>query len=504
VAQCTDTLTLPMLRFTVDPATSATAVQPTLSQAYTLGQDETPLPAAVSMTDGELRCQVEHARSAGVCLGFDSGAGTTMVATCLLQLRDQPYRLVLELARNQIRLCLAKCDDWLFADHPLAQPALKRLDQARELFTEAMVERDFMRAEHASREALRRAIEAGELLAYAHANAALCMRYASRGASRSSVGVRVDLDLDPLRLAPVLADIDLLMIPTPWRALEPQPGSYELANLDRWIHYAAKAGKRIVLGPLLDLSDGVLPIWMIPKRHDEVALRDRHAQFCSTIIHRYGAAVGMWITAVGLNECRFVPLRPESMVDLTRRVAVAIRHSLPKARLMVELAHPWGEDVALSPKAIPPLRWVQMLIDEGVRFDAVGVRVLQGVQERGGMVRDLLQISAMLERLVHLKVPIMLTAVGLPSSGKPGSAGAWRGTPSPELQARWLAAIVTIGLSKRFIETVCWGQLVDKDPSQPAMGLLTAEGKPKPSWEQFCSIRKRLKEPLGIGSRALA
>ncbi|MBM4110866.1 MAG: hypothetical protein FJ254_05845 [Phycisphaerae bacterium] len=489
-----------MLRFAVDPATSAKAVQPTLSQAYTLGQDETPLQAQVAMADGELRCHVVAQRSAGVCLGFDSGSGTSMVATCLLQLREQPYRLVLELARNQIRLCLAKCDDWLFTDHPLAQPALKRLDQARELFTEAMVERDFMRAEHASREALRRAIEASEMLALAHAQALLRMRYASKGASTSAVGVRIDLSMDPLRLAPVLADLGVLIIPTPWRVLEPQPDSYEFANLDRWIQYAAKAGKRIVLGPLLDLSEAALPIWMIPKRHDETALRDRHTRFCTAIIHRYGAAVGMWITAVGLNECRFVPLRPETMVELTRRVAVAIRQPLPKAKLMVELAHPWGEDVAASPKAIPPLRWVQMLIDEGVRFDAVGVRLIQGAEERGGMVRDLLQISAMLERLIHLKVPIMLTAVGLPSSGKAGLAGTWRGPPSTELQARWLTAIITLGLSKRFIEMVCWGQLVDGDPSQPAMGLLTAAGKPKSAWDQFCSIRKRLKEPFGAGS----
>jgi len=495
---------VPMLRFAVDPATSAKAVQPTLSLAYTLGQDETPLPATVALADGELRCDVENQRSAGVCLGFDSGVGTSMVATCLLQLRAEPYRLVLELARNQIRLCLAKCDDWLFADHPLAQPALKRLDRARSLFTEAMVERDFMRAEQASRQALAEAIAASELLALAHAQALLRVRYASKGASKSAVGVRVDLSMDPLRLAPVLADIDLLIIPTPWRALEPQSGSFELSNLDRWIQYAATSGKRIVLGPLLDLSEEALPIWMIPKRHDEIALRDRHAQFCTTIIRRYGAAVRMWITAVGLNECRFVQLRPESMVDLTRRVAVAIRQALPKAKLMVELAHPWGEDVAASKGAVPPLRWVQMLIDEGVRFDAVGVRLLQGVEERGGMVRDLLQVSAMLERFMHLKVPILLTAVGVPSSGKIGLAGSWRGAPSPELQARWLTAIITMGLSKRFIETVCWGQLVDGDPSQPAMGLLTAAGNAKPSWDQFCSIRKRLKEPLGTGSHAPA
>jgi hypothetical protein len=129
---------------------------------------------------------------------------------------------------------------------------------------------------------------------------------------------------------------------------------------------------------------------------------------------------------------------------------------------------------------------------------------MQGVEDRGGMVRDLLQVSAMLERFMHLKVPIMLTAVGLPSSGKTGLAGAWRGAPSPELQSRWLMAIITMGLSKRFIETVCWGQLVDGDPSEPAMGLLTSAGKAKPSWDQFCSIRKRLKEPLGAGSASPA
>jgi hypothetical protein len=36
------------------------------------------------------------------------------------------------------------------------------------------------------------------------------------------------------------------------------------------------------------------------------------------------------------------------------------------------------------------------------------------------------------------------------------------------------------------------------------MGLLTSAGKAKPSWDQFCSIRKRLKEPLGAGSASPA
>lgn len=491
-----------MLRFAVDPATGAQSVQPTLSQAYTLGHDETPLPATVSLSDGRLVCNIEQQRAAGVSIGFDLGAGTGMVSTCLLQLREEPYRLVLELARNQIRLCLAKCDDWLFADHPLAQPALKRLDKARAHFTDAMVERNFARAEHAGRQALAEAIVASEMLAMAHAQAALKVRYATRAAARSSTGVRIDLAQDPQRVAPALADIDLLIIPTPWRTLEPQPGAFDLAPLHRWIQFANKAGKRIVLGPLLDLSEESLPIWMIPKRMDEAALRDRHAQFFQTIIQTFGAAVNMWITAVGLNECRFVPLRPEAMVELCRRVTVAIRKPLPNARLMVEIAHPWGEDVAANGRAIPPLRWVQMLIDEGVRFDAVGVRLIQGVEEQGSMVRDLLQVSALLERFVYLKVPIMLTGIGIPSSGKSGTAGAWRGAPSPELQARWLASVVTIALSKRFIDTVCWGRLVDGDPSQPALGLLTSAGKAKPAWDQFMAIRRRLKEPLGTGTAA--
>ncbi len=489
-----------MLRFAVDPATSAKAVQPTIAQAYTLGHDETPLLAPVSLRDGELVSQIEAVRAAGVSLGFDTGLGTSQVATCLLPLRDEPYRLVLELARNQIRLCLAKCDDWLFADHVLAQPALRRLDRARAHFTDAMIERDFTRAEHASRQALAEAIAASEMLAQAHAQAALRIRYASKGAARAAFGVRIDLSLDPQRVGPSLADLELLVIPTPWRTIEPQPGAFEFACLDRWVQWAAKNNRRILFGPVLDLSEEALPIWMIPKRSDEAAVRDRHAQFATAIVQRYGAAVSMWITAVGLNECRTVALRPEAMVDLTRRVSVIIRQYLPKARLLVEVAHPFGEDVAFQRSAIPPLRWVQLLIDEGVRFDAVGVRLIQGHGGRGNMVRDLLQVSAALERFLHLKVPIVLTAIGLPSSGQEGGTGTWRGPPSNELQARWLTGVVSIALSKRFIETVCWGALVDGDASQPAMGLLTTGGRPKLAYEQFALIRKRLREPLGASA----
>jgi hypothetical protein len=109
-------------------------------------------------------------------------------------------------------------------------------------------------------------------------------------------------------------------------------------------------------------------------------------------------------------------------------------------------------------------------------------------------MRDLMQISATLDRFLTFDCKVMVSAFGVPSFQSDPKAGWWREPWSEKVQSIWASRFVTIALSKPFVETVVWERLIDHD--QETTGLLFANGKPKNVFAKLLAIRKRLRTPL--------
>ena len=165
---------------------------------------------------------------------------------------------------------------------------------------------------------------------------------------------------------------------------------------------------------------------------------------------------------------------------------------------MIELREPFGEYAATNADALLPIAYVDRLIQEGIKFDALGVQMLFGQSGDGRAARDLMQISSMLDRYFTIEIPILISALGVPSEPLRGEGGWWHESWSPEVQSRWVGRMFAVAMSKPFVESVFWSDLFDHAEGRlPMAGLLTSDGRPKPAFSRLIKARRRLRKPLG-------
>ena len=488
-----------MLRFAVFDD-NGPAIRWPLINAHLIGPDDQPVRGEITFERGIISCRKRGSQAVGLCLQYDAGsAGILMLQTCLLPDRQEPYLLTVELARHRVKMFLAKSEEWVIFDLSAEHPAMKLWEEARQLSTLAWTSDDQLRADKAAHQSLVLAIEASERLAMAHAELLLHRRFAQRPASSSTLGVRLWPGIDSAPLKQILAkDFDLIVLPLNWRELEVSEGRYDWDAIDRWMEWASKQGKPIVAGPLLDFSKRAVPDWMYVWQHDYDTCRDMAYDHIDKVVSRFKGVVGMWIIASGLNTNDNFVFTAEQMLDMTRMAALKVRQERKGARVMVELAQPFGEHASFNKDSIHPLSFMDRAVQEGVRLDAVGVQLLFGQRERGRAARDLMQISSMLDKFFLLEIPILISALGVPSEPVDPQGGTWHEPWSPELQQKWIARAFAIGMSKPFVESIFWSELFDHATADlPRCGLVSDAGKAKPALARLISLRKHLRKPLG-------
>jgi hypothetical protein len=220
--------------------------------------------------------------------------------------------------------------------------------------------------------------------------------------------------------------------------------------------------------------------------------------YIEKVVHRYKSVVGMWNIGCGVNNNENFIFTAEQMIDLVRMTTLLLRQARKGARAMYELSQPFGEHCAFNRDSVHPISFIERLVQEGVRLDAVGVQLLFGQGGKGRGARDLMQISSLLDRFFLLEIPVLISAMGVPSTTLETSAGWWQEVWSPELQAKWISHVFAISLSKPFVESLFWTDLYDHAQSDlPSAGLITDAGKAKPALQRLVMLRKHLRKPLG-------
>jgi hypothetical protein len=485
-----------MIRFTVSQDSATAPVD--AERACLLGSDDHPLGGSVRVTGGHLVVDTDHTGSLALCLPWDAGPmGRLMLQTCLLEQREAPYRLALELARQRIKFVIAKAEEWQVWDHPGAAESLQQLDRARRQFTEAMTSPDSAACDAAARRSIATAIDAGERLAIAHGQILIHRRFGSKPASSAVLGMRVLASDQPQRCAQLLGqDVDVVFVPLDWPSIEARRGAYDFSEAIAWLDWAVSAGKRTVLGPIIDLSPGHLPAWLDAKRGDHGAMRDAVWGLAEAAAKQLGTHVGLWSLARGLHSAHLHGLAISQTNDLVRRAAVAVRGVRRNAPTLLEVTEPFADGPLEPDDPMGPWRWLASLISEGIHIDVLHVHLEVGDAGGGRGVRDLLQVSALLDRMLPFQKKVF-AEVGAPSAPVSGDFGSWRSPWSPDLQASWATRALTIAMSKPHVELVAWHSLRDASDGTPLFGAADGTMAPKPVMSRLAAFRRRLRQPLG-------
>ena len=561
--------------------------------AFLVGPEEVPLQGVIDLTPRLVRCSKQGQQAAGLAVQLivprpnlpealaaqlptptGESMGLLTVHTCLLPERDQPYLLMIELARRQIMLLLNKLEDWQLTDLPTEHPVMQQFEMARASFCDALVaqrsggdggggaggggDNGFSPAANLlAAQALALSMEAGEELAliqaerqsrarasgdgYRIARAALARLTPEAPAPNAPVvvpgsgqAVLPHLPLIGCAVSPtpmtdaqtraVHASCDFVTMPMRWIDLEPVEGKYNFTSTDKWIEWAVRTAKLpIVGGPVIDFRPRCAPEWLFIWENDYETLRDLVFEHAQAVVTRYRKTVSRWTVASGLHVNTNFKISFEQIMDLTRICVLLIKKLHPSAKVQLEVTQPWGEYHTTNKRSIPPYLYAEAALTAGLPIDAIGLRVQMGHAEPGTSTRDMLSLSAMLDKFGALEKPLAVSAIGAPSSpitprayqpragAEPEEAyepGYWRQPWSEQAQVQWMTQALAIALSKPFVHSVCWHELADSNaafpPEMPGGGLLKSDGTPKPALLRLAQIRAALREgksPLSLLQR---
>ncbi len=447
-----------------------------LSGAYLFGQDTIPVRAELAASGSVISCIKHITGACGIATLWDSPrSGKYLLGTTRLPEQNKPYNLNIELARAQMCRIAQKREDWGLFDYAGAEQINREFHEARQQFIDALKASEPAEAAALADKALDKGLTLGEKIALFHANIFLKRRKNSPAAvSRTSFGCRVDLFSTSANYQDRLREaFDFVSVPIPWKHTEPKERNYDYSQTDSWINWAAKARKPIHAGPLLSFEPAQLPEWLYIWEHDYDTLRDLIYEHIQRVVQRYERQVGVWNVVSGIHAFNSFNLSFEQLMELTRMSCLLVKKLAPKSQVMIDLVMPWGEYYARNQRTIPPLLYADMAAQSGVKFDAFGVQLQMGVPVDGYYVRDLLQISSLLDEFVGYSKTVHISACQVPSSGEPhpwdawggqvlpAKGGMWHSPWSPRLQAEWLQAFYRIGISKPFVDTICWRDLAD-------------------------------------------
>lgn len=487
-----------MLRFSVFE-NGQPAKKVNLAGAYLFGSDSVPLRADIEFRDGMIVCQKRTAGPAGLALLWPvDGVGRILLETTRLPEREAPYVLSLELARGQLMRLSHKREEWGLFDCKDATDLNNEADAGAKLLVDALKADDPAGAAKIAQQALSVGVRVGEDLSRFHAGILLERRKQTAGFSRFVLGCQVDLECPVATCGTLLAEaFDFATIPIHWKQLEPTEQNYNWKPLDTWIEWLAKNRVPVKGSGLVCFSEHSVPDWLYIWEHDFDTVRDLVSEHVRRVINRYGSYIQAWDVVSGIHAIQGFGFSFEQLIELTRIAATITKQLAPRSTTIIDLVAPWGEYYARNQQTIPPLLYAEMAIQTGMNFDGIGLQFCFGAGVDGMYVRDMFQISSLIEKFGNYGKPIHITAVQVPSNTtlgpKDADGGAWHQEWDEEVQKRWLREFYEIALSKPFVETITWRNLADGDGQiLPSGGLLNADLSRKPAFDELVALREEI------------
>lgn len=488
-----------------------------LAGAYLVGTDDVPLRAEISFDGGVIYCKKRASGPAGITLLWDvSGIGRIMLETVRVPERETPYILQIELARARLMRINHKIEDWGLLDYGGVADVSAQIEQARETLIKALQADTPAAAAALGDEALRLAIKGSERLCHFHAGVFLNRRKELGAFGRHVFGCAVPLDKSPDIIPKRIVGVfDFVTVPISWRDVEPTEQTFNWKRLDVWVQALAKHHVPIKGSALLSFSESHVPDWLYIWEHDFDTIRDLAFEHVRRVINRYGQYIQTWDVISGIHAGNCLTFSFEQLMELTRMTAALTKQLSPRSTVIVDLVAPWGEYYARNQRTIPPLLYADMAVQSGVNFDAFGLQLHFGPGVDGMFVRDMFQISSLLDLFAKAGKPLHISAVQVPSEsvvgttdtdGGPGTAGGvWCEPWSEQIQSEWFEKFLEVALSKPFVETVSWHTLADhSSQTVPHGGLLRPDLTPKAAYDQLAKVRSEIRGSGRGGKRGSA
>ena len=466
-----------------------------IGEAFLFGDDGIAIKQAkIAFQNGLIECSKPNLITASFSLVWEvSGFGNVMLATTYLPEREKPYILNLEIARAKLMQLIIKREDWQFFDGIEGLEDTYKASQ--NLFIKAVQSiSDPALASTLADQSLEKSVLLSEQLAAKRAESLLTARVQNRVLGKGCLGGTVDIAkmTDVKYLETMLELFRYVNITVSWADIEQKKGVYNFAELDKAILFFTRKKLAVGIGPLLCFKKEFLPNWLIKEGRDFDSVKEAAYKFVTAIVTRYTAHIKTWRVISGLNVYNYLGFSFEQVLEITRAACLAAKAVNDQSAKIIDVCELWGEYYSYKPNCVPPVVYMDLIVQNGIQFDAFGLPMMFGKDENGMHVRDMMQISAMFDYIALIGKTCLITELAVPSDVKEDSqAGTWHEKWSEKTQSQWLEQFYTIALSKPFIDSVVYGNLMDDDSAQiPDGGLIKKDGSPKQAVETIKAIKQ--------------
>jgi hypothetical protein len=249
-----------LMRFIVSPPDRIT--DEIIEQAYLSGVDRIPWPVRVRCEDGQLLLERSVSESANLHIPWDVPEhGRIVLSTSSLIETPRPYYLPLELARGKVGQLRNQIAEWQSIGLTLPDAMKATVADAIHHFSRAAVAQDRpLESAALADQAIRLALDAGDLLASSYTEQAIAVR--RRGGAKLPTLLGADLGASPLddHLAgQFLQAFNAASAAMIWRDLEGSEGNYQWGPCDKQLAWCQANGLRVYGGPLVQLDRRNVP-----------------------------------------------------------------------------------------------------------------------------------------------------------------------------------------------------------------------------------------------------
>jgi len=472
-----------------------------LCGAYLFGTDGIAIRRTrITFKNGFIECKKPNLETAGLALLWPiDGFGKVLLPTTCLPERTGPYNLNVEVARAKLMQIINKREDWSFFNGLEGLEDISK--EAQDLFIQAIQNISVPPlASKLADESLKKAIVFSEKLAIKQAESLFDARGKNHGFGRGCFGCGIDpAQIDNSKYVEKLLELfGFVTIPINWAQIESHKGSYNFSTIDACVDVLGKEKLAISAGPILCFSKEYLPKWLLRSKAGFEKIRETAYQFVSKVVTRYSGSIRAWRVISGLNAFNHFGFNFEQVLEMTRAANMAVKQGSDRALKIIEIGNPWGEYYATTPNTIPPLVYVDMVVQSGINFDAFGLQMRFGKNQAGMHIRDMMHISAILDYFGPIAKPLYVTDVEVPSRNgaglhQPEVAGVWHQEWDQARQGQWIEQFYKIALSKPFVDSVTYSNLTDMEDSTVAnSGLLTDQLEPKKSFRTLKKLHNAI------------
>lgn len=474
-----------------------------LAHAYLLSSTEyVPWPTSVSRQGAELLVHSHTNESSCLSVPWPvDGQGRLLLTTGNLMQRADPYPLVLELARGKVNHVRSQAADWEAGGLKLTDGLREALRQMSRTFAQAACSQEHAeRSLGTAQQAIDQAVRVGDELVRAYVQQVFEFRSAREKPISTTLACRIYGSPPDMERSQVFtATFNAVQVPFHWPTIEPAEGEYCWDTYDALLSWAASHGMEVVGGPVIEFAEHALPDWLERYHGDLRRIINYMDDYLEMVLQRYGDRIRTWELTAASNWPVILGLGRDELLHLTNRLFDTAHQLRPDLPLYLGLVQPWGEYLRHQERAYFPLLFADALLRNRANIAALSLEMVMGVQPRGSLLRDALEVSRILDLYALLGLPLRVT-LGCPSASTSDALAAkgysvmTRGTPddwSPEVQSRWAEQCVSLAVCKPFVEAVAWAHFADDQPHWlPHGGIVAANGQTKPVAEPIQKLRR--------------